>query len=150
MPYSTISPEEVMRRVSGLVDFAREEAEECVRLHPGLAEALPDVRALDLAAAIRTRFKILNETTERDHVRYWRSNGAPVPVDCYTRTAFWPCPDEQAAACDRYAEEGIRRYREAQANLTPEQRDERAFEMRAAFGPGEDVVDLFTGESFET
>lgn len=40
----------------------------------------------------------------------------------------------------------IAEYREAQANRTPEQIAEERFEMRAAFGPGETVVNVFTGE----
>jgi hypothetical protein len=34
--------------------------------------------------------------------------------------------------------------------MTDEQRAEEAFEMRAAFGPGETVVDIVTGERFYT
>ena len=41
-------------------------------------------------------------------------------------------------------------YREARKNRTPEQIAEEAFELRAAFGPGETVVDVITGERFET
>ena len=37
-------------------------------------------------------------------------------------------------------------YREARKNRTPEQIAEEAFELRAAFGPGETVVDVITGE----
>ena len=37
-------------------------------------------------------------------------------------------------------------YKKARANRTPEQIAEEAFEMRAAFGEGETIVDVFTGE----
>ena len=37
-------------------------------------------------------------------------------------------------------------YKKARANRTREQIAEEAFEMRAAFGEGETIVDVFTGE----
>lgn len=40
----------------------------------------------------------------------------------------------------------IKQYIENQAKRTQEQRDEELFEMRAAFGEGETVVNIFTGE----
>lgn len=40
-------------------------------------------------------------------------------------------------------------YIKAQANRTQEQRDEELFEMRAAFGAGEKVVNVLTGEVYE-
>ena len=41
-------------------------------------------------------------------------------------------------------------YREAQANRSPEQIAEEQFEARAAFGPGETIVNVFTGTEFTT
>ena len=41
-------------------------------------------------------------------------------------------------------------YIKARKNRTPEQKAEEAYEMRAAFGPGETVVDIFTGEKVST
>ena len=38
-------------------------------------------------------------------------------------------------------------YKVARANRTPEQIAEEQFEMRAAFGPGVEVVNVITGES---
>ena len=40
-------------------------------------------------------------------------------------------------------------YIESRKNRSAEQRAEEMFEMRAAFGPGERVVDAFTGEVFD-
>jgi len=44
----------------------------------------------------------------------------------------------------------IKRYVESQKNMSAEQRAEQAYERRAAFGPGETVVNIFTGETFRT
>jgi hypothetical protein len=40
-------------------------------------------------------------------------------------------------------------YIESRKNRSAEQRREEMFEMRAAFGPGERVVDALTGETFD-
>ena len=40
----------------------------------------------------------------------------------------------------------IGEYKNAQALKTPEQKAEEMFEMRAAFGPGETIVNVLTGE----
>jgi hypothetical protein len=42
----------------------------------------------------------------------------------------------------------IAAYIEAQANRSEEQIAEERFEARAAFGPGEKIVNIFTGETF--
>ena len=42
------------------------------------------------------------------------------------------------------------KYAEAQKNRTPEQIEEERFEMRAAFGPGETVVNIVTDEEVIT
>ena len=44
----------------------------------------------------------------------------------------------------------IEAYIKAQANRTPEQIAEERFEARAAVGPGEKIVNVFTGERFCT
>jgi len=45
-----------------------------------------------------------------------------------------------------YEEKALMAYIENQANRTQEQIDEEAVEMRAAFGEGERVINVFTGE----
>jgi hypothetical protein len=42
----------------------------------------------------------------------------------------------------------IEDYKRRRAAITPEQAAEEAFERRAAFGPGETVVDLITGQTY--
>lgn len=44
----------------------------------------------------------------------------------------------------------VAEYKKARANRTPEQIAEEEFEMRAAFGPGERVVNVLTGETTVT
>lgn len=46
--------------------------------------------------------------------------------------------------------EVIEAYRRAQALRTPEQIAEQQFEMRAAFGPDVDVINVITGERTRT
>ena len=46
--------------------------------------------------------------------------------------------------------EFIEAYRRAQSLRTPEQLAEQQFEMRAAFGPDVDVVNVITGERTRT
>ena len=51
---------------------------------------------------------------------------------------------------DEYVEQSLREYRRAQANRTPEQIREERLEALAAHGPGETIVNIFTGERFTT
>lgn len=44
----------------------------------------------------------------------------------------------------------IEDYRRARANISEEQKAEEAFERRAAFGPGETVMNVLTGETYNT
>jgi len=83
---------------------------------------------------------------DEDHmVLRWVSSDNVIPKDIM-ETAGWAYQDEMNAARDEQQREALERYVEAQANRTPEQIAEQEFEMRAAFGPGETVVDIFTGE----
>jgi len=52
---------------------------------------------------------------------------------------------EAKSAQDRAA---ITEYIKAQSNRTEEQLAEERFEARAAFGPGEKITNIFTGETF--
>lgn len=51
---------------------------------------------------------------------------------------------------DKQDAEAIAKYIEARKNRTPEQIEEERLEARAALGPGEQVVNVFTGETFYT
>ena len=56
---------------------------------------------------------------------------------------------EQAEATNEaheaHSNRAMERYAETQANRTPEEINEEMLEMRAAFGPGEKVVNVITG-----
>ena len=58
----------------------------------------------------------------------------------------WPIPAQQEAAYSEYMAGVVGEYRAAQARRMPEERAEEAFELRAAFGPGQRVVNVLTGE----
>ena len=80
-------------------------------------------------------------------VYHWKSNGSVPPDEC-----LWMADvsDElrkiNETARDIELAKFAAQYRERMANLTPEEEAERAFELRAAFGPGEVVVNVITGK----
>jgi len=51
---------------------------------------------------------------------------------------------------DEYVEQSLAEYRVAQSQRSPEQIAEERFEALAAYGPGETVVNIITGEQFTT
>jgi hypothetical protein len=51
---------------------------------------------------------------------------------------------------DHHTEKVLAEYRKAQAKRTPEQLAEEAFELRAAFGEGVEVVNVVTGKRTRT
>ena len=55
-----------------------------------------------------------------------------------------------AQARDVYTEKSIAEYIQAQRNRTQEQIAEERWEARAAYGPGETVVNIITGERYTT
>lgn len=83
-----------------------------------------------------------------DHkVLYWESNDAVVPDDIIEATD-WQFKAEHMAARDAQTTAFLTEYRERMANHVPS--DEEMFEMRAAFGPGEEVVNVITGQRYRT
>lgn len=97
----------------------------------------------------RLRNDLETRTYKVGTVLHWSSNDAVVPPHVFDDAGV-DVPPGQREAREREVERSIRAYREARRNRTAEQRAEEAFEMRAAFGPGETVVDLLTGEEFRT
>ena len=81
-------------------------------------------------------------------VWYNRIGRVIAPSD--VEAANFTCSTEQRIAYNKELDETLSNYREQQANLTDEQKAERDFEMRAAFGEGETVVNILTGEKFTT
>lgn len=86
-------------------------------------------------------------------IRYWMANDACVPPHVY-RDAYVECPAAQEAAYSACMDEFLTEYRRKQAeyfrNPDPEIEAERAFEMRAEFGRGVTVVDVFSGHRYRT
>jgi hypothetical protein len=83
--------------------------------------------------------------TDDDGVLRWNMGNA-VPADIY-RTAYgFDMPVAMLAAYERETAKVIGRYKAAQARRSPEQIAEETAEMRAAFGPGEEVVNVITGK----
>lgn len=81
----------------------------------------------------------------------WKSNNRPVPVDCVTASGVDQLPNfdlaKQKQACEESAAEAIKAYREFRASHGYS--NEELFEMRAAFGQGKVVVDVFTREKIK-
>lgn len=77
---------------------------------------------------------------------YWKESGNYLPSNCVEillHTDFKFSPEATAAARDRQQDEFLAQYRRTAHIVSAEE----LCEMRAAFGPGETVVNLITGES---
>ena len=104
---------------------------------------------------------ITGYTIGLDGVVRWDSNNNVPPEDIVIKiieqekeTPTLPRRQIVIAECD-YAREvdmerHIAQYKAARANMTAEQKAEEAYERRAAFGPGEKIVDVITGETYIT
>jgi hypothetical protein len=91
----------------------------------------------------------------KDGVYVWQinENVPPAEVIEHWEKGNLISPEEaQTASVLRSAQlnEALDQYRKAQRRLTPEEIEERRAGMRAAFGPGQEIVDIFTGEKFQT
>ena len=91
----------------------------------------------------------LETYAEPDGSLWWKSNNHPVPTSCFREYGI-PVPEAQEARETEETRKWIAEYRAARANISAEQRAEEAFERRAAFGPGVEVVDVFTGRRTRT
>jgi hypothetical protein len=87
--------------------------------------------------------KLKTETFSKDGALYWSSVSRPVPMDVFKDAGVTP-PAAQKKAVDDYNDAFIADYKRRMANHVHS--DEELFEMRAAFGPGETVVNIFTGK----
>jgi len=95
-----------------------------------------------------------NTYYDGDAVR-WKSSKNAVPEDIMY---FWRddglVGDTEVAATEAARsddlDKAITGYRWARANMTEEQKAEEAYERRAAFGEGERVINVFTGEEYIT
>lgn len=97
--------------------------------------------------------QLREEATVKDGVIRWNSNGNVPPADLVLIAESLGLAvdvDKSTKAREADLDVFFAQYREAQKNKTAEQRAEEEYEMRAAFGPGETVVNIITGERFTT
>ena len=90
-----------------------------------------------------------------DNVVFWSSNKRAVPNDLMVKWLALGFVSEQQVTDTRHKEqkqvsEFLAKYVKQRAERTPEQIAEEEYEMRAAFGPGETVVNVITGEKSYT
>jgi hypothetical protein len=100
------------------------------------------------------QFEEGNTYFDEDGVIRWKSSNNVPPQDCLAEfvaagliTFNVANKSQEQKKIDDAA--SIAQYVEGRANMSAEQKQEEMFEMRAAFGPGEKVVNVFTGETFE-
>jgi len=102
----------------------------------------------DDVESIRYESKLRHESTTVDGVTRWNASGNVVPFDVL-ESAGREVTREQRLAREREIDEAIASYKAARATMSEEAKAEERYEMLAAFGPGETVVDVITGERFE-
>jgi hypothetical protein len=106
------------------------------------------------ARVLETIAKVMTNASADNGVLRWNM-GNIVPADI-TELAAEVLPslnvdvEATARARDAHLTAFLDDYVEAQQNKTDEQRREEAFEMLAAFGPGQTVVNVITGEKVRT
>jgi hypothetical protein len=93
------------------------------------------------------RIQSAEHAYEKNGVRYWRSNDAVIPP-CVYKDAGMTCSAVHKAAYERHLDASLADYRKRMANHVPD--EEQMFEMRAAFGPGVEVVNVITGRKVRT
>lgn len=94
----------------------------------------------------RLKAQFESDATVTDGIVRWNANGGVLPADVLVFWAHLGKPfDAEASERVRKAEQDvfIARYREQQKDHVPDA--EELHEMRAAFGPGETVVNVITG-----
>ncbi len=98
-----------------------------------------------LAEINRLRAKLKNpaEVYNRAGVLYWKSNDHPVPASVF-KDAFLVASPAQVKAEGLATEAFLNDYRKVMADHEPS--GEELYEMRAAFGAGETVVNVITGK----
>jgi len=101
----------------------------------------PDWKLKDIE---RSRTHLETETNDDGGILRWKSNNAVVPPWVFEE-AFVEAPEGQQKAREKEVEESVAEYR--RLNTGRKRTPEELYEMRAAFGPGETVVDVITGDS---
>lgn len=98
-------------------------------------------------AACRFRVTLATEATFEDGVYRWKSNGRCVPPYVLLENGVG-YNDRQCRAHMAETEAILASYRKAMRGSRPTA--EERYEMRAAFGPGETVVNVITGDKYTT
>ncbi len=78
-------------------------------------------------------------------VAYWKSNDRAIPVDCVENYDIPVNPEIQQNALDKELHDFIESYRKNPPKYT----DEDKAEMRSAFGEGETIINVITGEKIK-
>ncbi len=94
----------------------------------------------------RTRQSIEDGARRENGLLIWNSNDRLVPSSILDEAGL-VASDAQRKAEEKQNEKSLAEYREARKNHTPS--EEELFEMRAAFGEGTTVVDVFTGKKIQ-
>lgn len=114
-------------------------------------KTIPDGRVIHLACAFEVEHAVEsvtnNATRSTEGVWRWNSNNNCIPDNSLRNAGFVSDEDRDATAAVRDVEQrqAIQRYREQRTESGYS--DEEMFEMRAAFGEGTEVVDVFTGQT---
>lgn len=91
-----------------------------------------------------------NDYTIVDGIVRWNSSNNVPPSDMVEAMIAYGHDDIDIDACHKAREAdnavAIAQYIEARNNMTEDEKREEAFERRAAFGPGVEVVNVITGE----
>ena len=90
-----------------------------------------------------------------DNALRWKSNDRCLMSDAMEELFLADMVTEKVVlatkiARDKENAEFIEEYRKAQANRTAEEIAEQRMEARAAMGPGVEMVNIFTGETYRT
>ena len=95
----------------------------------------------------RLRASLETATYEKDGALYWTNVDRPVPMHVF-RDAEIEAPAAQAEMLIQHTAAFLADYREAMKNHVPS--GEEIYEMRAAFGEGETVMNVITGQRYQT
>jgi hypothetical protein len=91
----------------------------------------------------RLREEIPRDTYEENGALIWKASDNAVPLDCFRDAGLLP-PKGQAAEIKRRDAIFLKKYREQMKDYKPSA--EEIFEMNAAFGPGQTIVNVITGQ----
>ena len=101
--------------------------------------------------AERLKEQIITDAKAKRGVIRWVSSKNCLPADCaeFARyLGFNVDLEAQKRARDRELRQLRKEFIEARKSMTDEERMEEMYEMRAAFGPGAEIVNVLTGERF--